>query len=580
MRLMAVERRPVIALEDQKKQLSARSDAWRDVTVRLNNLQQRAATLRDAATFGVMVAAVENTTLARVQASSSAQAGTYCLEVTQLAQAHVVAGGGYASPTTALSLEGTASINGSELVVGPSDTLYSIADRINALDAGVRAAVVRVGDSDYRLTLTASSTGAASEITLEDGGGVLLSLGLLVEDPGTGTLAANTVSAAQDALFTLNGLSMSRSSNSVTDAVQGLSLNLTATGSTTITVSRGIDYIVGAVRGFVEQYNSTFGFIKQQTAVDGALRSEPALRQLASRLPGLVVSPVAGATGLTRASEVGLTTAKYGSGMEGYLELDETKLRTQLNDNFEAVVALFGARRTNVAAGATATASSELGGVEYAAANAVNGTTSSELWGTSGGGWCDGTADSFPDTLEIDFGTTRTIDSVTIYTLNSSTYPASDYGIRDWWLEYHDGTTWQLLGEVTGNTTGTYIHTFDAVSTDRIRIQVQAANGANDHSRIVEVEAYQKNDGIGTRLRDAMRAFTTSATGTASQRQTSIQNEITRLEAQIARFELRLEQREETMRKRFLAMEEAMALMQTQEMWLNQQLKWLSPSRK
>lgn len=577
-RLMALERRPLLAIEQQRQRLDTRASAWRDVNTRLSSLLGRAEALQRAASFNQRTVTVENASVATVTAASGVPEGTHRLEVVHLAQAHAVTSHAFAGDTAALGLSGTVTINGTALTVQAGDSLQSIAHLINQLGAGVRASVVRAQEGQHHLLLHATATGAASAIQLVDGGGVLTGLGLLVTN--TGALAANTLTAARDAQFRLNDFTMTRPTNQVSDAMAGLNFTLLAPGVTNISVRQDADTVVGLVKDFVGQFNSTLSFIRQQLDTGGNLRGDSALRALAGRLPGLVFEPVPGTTGLTRAAEAGLSTGAFGTAQAGQLQLNETTLRSRLAADPLAVAALFGAVPVNVAragAGATASASSQLAGAEFAPANVINGITDSALWGTSGGGWSDGTAGVFPDTLEIQLGQARVIDSVSVHTLNSATMPASTHGARDWRLEFHDGTAWQQLGAVTGSTAGVHTHRFSAVSSTGIRVLVDAANGANDHSRLVEVEAFAQNQGIARRIAEACQGVTGALDGVAGQRQQSIDRERIRLDRQIEGWERRLERRESLLRQQFGAMERALGLMQSQSMWLDQQIRQMAP---
>jgi flagellar hook-associated protein 2 len=582
-RLMALERRPLRAIKDQRQRLDTRSTAWRDVNGRLSSLLARAEALQRASAFNQRTVTVDNPGVAQVTASSGVAEGTHRLEVIQLAQAHAVTSRAFAGDTVALGLAGTPSINGRVLAVSAGDSLQSIAHRVNQLGAGVRASVVRAQEGQHHLLLHANTTGAASAIQMVDGGGVLAGLGLLVTDPGTGALVANTLTAARDAQFRLNNFAMTRPSNQVSDAMAGVNFTLLAPGTTNVSVRQDADTVVGLVRDFVNQFNSTLDFIRQQLDAGGTLRGDSALRALAGRLPGLIFEPVPGTSGLTRAAEVGLSTGAFGTAQAGQLVLNETTLRARLAADPLAVAALFGAVQVNVAragAGAAATASSQLTGEQFSPANVINGITDSALWGTTGGGWSDGTAGVFPDTLEIQFGQARVIDSVSVHTVNSATMPASTHGVRNWRLEFHDGTAWRQLDAVTGNTAGVHTHRFAPVSATAIRVLVDAANGVNDHARLVEVEAWAQNQGIARRVGRACHGVTSAAGGISSQRQQSIDQERARLDRQIDEWGRRLERREALLRQQFIAMERALGLMQSQSMWLDQQLNQLAPPRR
>ena len=123
-------------------------------------------------------------TLFTATASSSASAGTYDVEVQELARANKMSGAVQASASTALGLSGEFAINGSRVAVTATDTLGSIRDKINALNAGstptgVTASVLSTGSSEFRLVLTADHTGAAGIELVDDTAGTLQSLGLV-----------------------------------------------------------------------------------------------------------------------------------------------------------------------------------------------------------------------------------------------------------------------------------------------------------------------------------------------------------------------------------------------------------------
>jgi subtilisin family serine protease len=158
------------------------------------------------------------------------------------------------------------------------------------------------------------------------------------------------------------------------------------------------------------------------------------------------------------------------------------------------------AGRTNVALatnGGTVLASSTFSSA-YPASGAINGDRKGLGWGT-GGAWNDGTASSWPDWLEVDFAGTQTIDEVDVFTLQDN-YAApidptpattfSQYGIRDFEVQYWNGTTWVTIPgtSVTANTLVWRKFTFGAVATPKIRVWITAA--LNGYSRVAEIEAY------------------------------------------------------------------------------------------
>lgn len=155
---------------------------------------------------------------------------------------------------------------------------------------------------------------------------------------------------------------------------------------------------------------------------------------------------------------------------------------------------------TNVAlaaSGATATASSTADS-RFPASGAIDGEHRGANW-EQGGGWNDATRGVWPDSLEIDFGGSRKIDEIRVYTLQDSfTNPqeptewmtTSLYGLLNFDVQYWDGSQWITVpqGSVTGNDRVMRIFRFEEVTTTKIRVAVNS--GRVHFSRIVELEAF------------------------------------------------------------------------------------------
>ena len=134
----------------------------------------------------------------------------------------------------------------------------------------------------------------------------------------------------------------------------------------------------------------------------------------------------------------------------------------------------------------------------YAPSGAINGDRKGSPWG-NGGGWNDGTPDSWPDWLEVDFNGSKTIGEIDVFSVQDN-YQApvtptqqmtfSLYGLTNFEVQYWTGTTWQDVpgGAISGNNSVWRQVTFAPLSTTKIRILVNAA--LNTWSRITEVEAW------------------------------------------------------------------------------------------
>ena len=148
-------------------------------------------------------------------------------------------------------------------------------------------------------------------------------------------------------------------------------------------------------------------------------------------------------------------------------------------------------------AGSIATASSTYVNGGYAASSAIDGEHKGLNWGNNGG-WNDNTRATYPDTLEINLGVTRSIDEIRVYTLQNNyqnpvepdtSTPADLYGILDFDVQYWNGTSWVTVpgGSVTGNDKAMRIFSFPTITTTKIRVVVN--NARSNWSRILEVEA-------------------------------------------------------------------------------------------
>lgn len=578
--IMEKERIPVNSLLREKEALQVKKDAWRDVNTRLANLLNRLSDLRLSATFKGNTATSTDEKKVTASATSGASAGTHMLEITQIAQAHTVASdrSGAANADTYLNLTGTFRINGKDVTVTTSDSLNSIKKKINDAQAGVTASVV-----DNRLVIRNNEMGAGKLITFSDDPGtqVLSQLGILTAEGAI----KNTVAAAQNAIFSVDGLVIERDTNSVSDVIDGVTLNLKdqTTEKVQITITDDTQKTVNAIKAFVDQYNSVMSFIAEKRSYDattkktGVLFGDSSLIQLENSLRQLISASVGGLDpGFRNLAAIGINT----SGKAATLTVNEAKLIEKLKEDPDKVAALFGAAKTNVAysgTGAVVIASSQQAG--YAAASAIDGNTSSENWGINGG-WMDNTPGTFPDYLEVVFGSSRTIDEIKIFTLDAADLPADTYGIRDFTLEYWKDGAWQTLEKFYGNTKGLIDYTFDPITTDRIRLKVDASNGANDYSRVVEIQAFQQNDGLAARMYDTVFSWTRSGTGVLAGKDKAFDTEIKGINDKLAVWDERLARREEALWAQFNAMEQAISKLNSQSIMLTQFAESMKSSRK
>lgn len=584
--MMTIERRPLVSLQTQQTQLSARKTAWNAIKTQLDAVSSKLATLIGSTTFSQKTATSSDSSVLSATAASSSAEGTYQIQVTSLATAQAVQSSAFSSDDDPRGVEGTVTLNGKSIDIAATDSLQTIAAKINATtDVGATAAVLQTGTNEYKMIITSSELGVAGAMTF---GGDMVAwkdLGVItpIDEP-------NEIVVATDAVFTVNGIQFTRSGNSVADAIPGLTLNLLEAtdpvsgegGRTTLTVGYNDQAIVDGVKSFITEYNNLLGTAGRYNTWDndtheaGILFGDSLVTRLLAEVRSSVFREVAGTEGdYNSLRTAGVSTGSASTfSREGKLTLDETKLRDALKADRSAVAVLFGAKAANVALsarGSMATASSALDG-QHPASSAINGDTSSVLWG-AGGGWSDGTPGDFSDDwLEVDFGASRTIDKISVYTLDSTQYPAATYGLKDFSLKYWTGTEWAALGNaVTGNTLGMKSVTFSAVTTQKVRLYATASND-NQYARVVELEAYQQNDGAFNRLDDVIDRYADSD-GFVSARETQLDDENRYLSRQIENMQTRLDQRMTTLRKQFTDMEVTLQKLNTQSAWLTQQIQ-------
>lgn len=373
-KLVQVESLPEAQMQQQQQDLQTRTDAWRDVNTRLSSLDSAILALNSSTTWTATAATSSNTGLVSVSSSPGAAQGAYNLNITQTAAAQTVVGTVQASATTALNLTGTFNImsgknvtSGVGINVVSTDTLTSIASKINAAGAGVNAAVIQVGSGQYKLSISNSLTGTDNQATFQDGGGILNALGLIsgasaVDPNHAGYYIADTISnAAVNAQFSLNGINIISQSNTITTAIPGVNFNFgsvvnpTSPQTATLNVTADSSAAQKVVQGFVDQYNSTMDFISQKlaynstTKIKGDLFGDATLQGIQRQLRSMVGGTFANATGpYNILSAVGVSTSSTNFGKDATLSFDASKFSAAMAANPQSVANLFGASYNGV----------------------------------------------------------------------------------------------------------------------------------------------------------------------------------------------------------------------------------------
>lgn len=179
-KLISIESFSITRIQAQQAQLQAKQTIYGQFKTQLLSLNSAASALNLSNTFSASSASSSDESVATVSSTDIAVPGDYELNVTAIATAHKVTSSSQAGAESELGYVGSFVINGKLVTTEASDTLSSIAGKINGSNSGVSATVVKVSETEAYLTLTADETGAESSIQLADQqGSVLNSLGLI-----------------------------------------------------------------------------------------------------------------------------------------------------------------------------------------------------------------------------------------------------------------------------------------------------------------------------------------------------------------------------------------------------------------
>ena len=374
--LMQIEQQPVVRLNQTEAGYQAQLSAFGTLKGAVSTFQSTMSGLADASKFLALTATSSDSSMVSASTGSLAVPGSYSIEVSALAQGQKLVAAGTASNATAIG-EGTITFDFGTLTGGVFDSgtgkytspatftstgaatkdvtidasnssLSGIRDAINAADVGMNATIVNDGSATvpYRLVLTSDATGAAVSAKITVTGDAALS-NLIAHDP-TGTPAAQNLSqtlTAQNAAFTVDGMNISKASNTVSDVISGLTLTLAKlTGATpvTLTVTRDASGAQNSAQSFVNAYNSLAATLTSLTGYNaatktgGLLQGDSTARSVDTSVRSVLSTALAGAGVYTTLSQLGIGFEK-----DGTLALNSATLQAALASNTTNVAAVF-----------------------------------------------------------------------------------------------------------------------------------------------------------------------------------------------------------------------------------------------
>ncbi|MES2771139.1 MAG: flagellar filament capping protein FliD, partial [Pseudomonadota bacterium] len=244
--LMTLEQQPLVNLKQKASATSAKISAYGSLSSNLASLKTAATALNTPTTIAAFKSSFADTSFGTTTATTSAVAGSYNISVTQLAKAQTLYSTTFAADTTVVgsgSLTITSGSNSFGLTIdGSNNTLSGIRDAINNSSSNTSVAASIVSDvSGSRLVLAAKNTGTTNTISVSTTETAPIGLAQLSYNGVTNNLTQGD--PAQNALLTVNGVSINSSSNTLTTAISGVSFTLTkdpsgSTINTTLTVAR------------------------------------------------------------------------------------------------------------------------------------------------------------------------------------------------------------------------------------------------------------------------------------------------------------------------------------------------------
>ena len=304
----------------------------------LDTYRSAIAKLNTATSFNGLSATSSDTAVAKMTIADGVSSGTYALEITQLATASKISTKVYSGNSAVVNSSGQSQTltigqgaNTYNVNIADGATLQQARDSINSQlqSKGVTANIV-TDASGSRLVFSSTKMGAGTDLTLS----------------GTSDLAADTkvIAVPQNAKYTLDGLALESASNTVTDAVSGLTIEMVKEGKSSLSVSSNTDTLKTSVQSFISAYNALMTSINSVTkvtssdtsATGAALTGDATMRSMVNSIRSELTRSV-GEGGLRTLSQLGINTVQK----TGLLELNETKWNTAVKTYGADISGLF-----------------------------------------------------------------------------------------------------------------------------------------------------------------------------------------------------------------------------------------------
>ena len=356
-------------LNRREAELTAELSAVGSLKSKLSELNTTIEDLADCTAFDLLK--IDSPDAVSIVQTGSPSIGRYGVNITQLADSQVLASGGFASAATVVGT-GTLTFNIGEpsyaagssgaysgfapvssktvsvTIDSSNNTLSGIRDAVNASSVGITASLV-VDGSQTRLLFTADESGASTAISIttddaDENDGDSSGLSQLAYNIDSGSFVGNLseVRSSKDAVFSLNGLSLTNSSNTIAGLVDGLdfTLNSVTSSEAAVVITKDTAAIEAKVQSFVTAYNDykkTFDSLTDYELDTGVLSGDSTARRLQSVIRSSITDVVDNAnTSIAALSELGIEADRYGD-----LSLDSATFQSKLSSKPEDMKLFF-----------------------------------------------------------------------------------------------------------------------------------------------------------------------------------------------------------------------------------------------
>ncbi|WP_241694863.1 flagellar filament capping protein FliD [Stutzerimonas stutzeri] len=319
----------------------------------LSAFQTALKDLNDIKLFENRAAKSTSTDIVTASASKTAQAGTYTVKVEQLATGSKTAtaelDAGFKAEVVGTLTVKVGNGEGIDINIAEGASLSAIRDSLNVAlkDSKVTANVLTdPSTGKARLVMSSATTGDGKDVSIIASDG-LDALAIDIANAATSEVGG-FLERAQNAKFTIDGLALQSASNKVSGAISEVTLNLVSVSkdkSSTVTIAKDTDGVTANIKKFVSAYNNLISTTNSLTRVTkvgedgtpltGGLVGDSSVRNILSGLQSELIS-AGGGDGVRMLADLGITAQK-----DGTLAINDTKLKTALDKNFDAVGAYF-----------------------------------------------------------------------------------------------------------------------------------------------------------------------------------------------------------------------------------------------